>query len=147
MFERFRIKLHSLLIKRKKDPGFVNPYAPPGVSNLPVQPINPYMIEYGTKKKKTMKEWVVGFFKKEKAPEIPDFTIGLQRKTVIQQLPVVTDVVKKKTVPLSKCMRSVINKDVEYVASIIKHPTCRNCSERNMTDIERTCESLKCARR
>lgn len=144
MFERFRIRLHSFLIRRKKEPEFVNPYAPPGISVATQETkINPYMVEYGTKKKKTTREWIVGLFKKEKEPDIPDFTIGLQRRTTVVEQPAAIVVAKKKTPPLSHHMRLVIDDDVEYVASIIKHPTCRNCSERNMTQIERVCEGLK----
>ena len=51
MFNAFRIKIHSLLV-RNKPKVFVNPYAP---HSPPVHPkLNPYISQYDTKTSKTL---------------------------------------------------------------------------------------------
>jgi hypothetical protein len=59
MFNTLKIKLHAAtrVFQKKPKPEFVNPYAPSIPE--PTSKINPYVTNYGTKKKKSMEELIM----------------------------------------------------------------------------------------
>jgi len=126
MLNSIKIKLRTLLLsrKRKANPVFVNPYAP--IVPVSTAKINPYVIEYGVVKKKSL----FAIIMERLRPETP--TVGIP----------IPEVVIAKEPTFLHDMNEMFIGDVMMIASKFKS---RKKKEKVMTSVEilKACENTK----